>query len=30
LNSLVRTSVGDFNEKNSIKFKDLEKCMFID
>ena len=29
LNSLARTSIGDFNEKNSIKFKDLEKCMFI-
>ena len=29
LNSLARTSIGDFNEKNSIKFKDLEKCMFM-
>jgi tRNA pseudouridine55 synthase len=27
--SLSRTSIGDFNEQNSIKFKDLEKCMFI-
>ena len=30
LSNLARTSVGDFNEKNSIKFNDLEKCMFID
>ena len=29
LNSLKRTYIGEYNEKNSIKYEDLDKCMFM-